>query len=134
MNEKSRFTIKELRHFGIISAVIITLIFGTLMPWLKGHHPPAWPFILAGIFLATGLVLPSLLAPVLRVWLKFGHVMGYINTRLILTLVFFLIFTPCGMIMKMIGRDILDRKFDRNLKSYRIPSHPIKIDNMEKPF
>ena len=134
MNEKNNFTKKELRQFGVISAVIVTLLFGTLIPWLRGHQPPGWPFILAGVFLVTGLALPSLLGPVLRVWLKFGHVMGYINTKLILTLVFFLIFTPCAMIMKVIGRDILHRKLDKNLESYKIPSHPIKIDNMEKPF
>ncbi|MGB5716788.1 MAG: SxtJ family membrane protein, partial [Gammaproteobacteria bacterium] len=80
-NEADR---QELRKFGLVFATGIVLIFGLLLPWLFEHPWPTWPWIAAGGLAATGLLLPSLLRPVFWLWMKFGHVLGWINTRIIL--------------------------------------------------
>jgi len=125
----------ELRKFGLIMAAVICCLFGLLIPWLFDRHIPTWPWILASLFVLPALLYPQSLKPVYGLWMKFGHVMGWINTRIILGLVFYTVFFPIGLFMKLIGRDSLNRKFLPNQTSYRIKrSQPIKPDDMETPF
>ena len=125
---------KTLRSFGLTSGVIVILLFGALIPWLRGSGWPAWPLILSGFLILTGLIVPGALKPVFIVWMKFGHFMNRVNSTIILTIVFFLVFTPVGLFMKLIGRDVLHRKFDQNAESYRITSEKSGTEKMERPF
>jgi len=125
---------KMLRSFGITSAVIVVLLFGLLIPWLRGTGWPMWPWILSGPLLLAALIMPGTLGPVLRVWMKFGHIMNRVNTTIILTAVFFVIFTPVSLILKIIGRDVLYREFDQEANSYRMTSEKTEPKKMERPF
>ncbi len=125
---------KTLRSFGLTSGVIVILLFGILIPWLRGFEWPAWPWILSGVLILAGLLVPGALGPVFKIWMKFGHIMGKINTTIILTVVFYVMFTPVSLIMKIIDRDVLHRKFDKNTDSYRIASEDPEIEKMERPF
>jgi len=125
----------ELRNFGLIMAAVICCLFGLLLPWLFDRNIPGWPWVMATLFVMPALLYPPSLKPVYHLWMKFGHVMGWINTRLILGLVFYAVFFPMGLIMKLIGRDPLNRKYLGSQTSYRINrSQPIKPDDMERPF
>jgi len=125
---------KTLRSFGITSAVIVVLLFGILVPWLRGASWPMWPWILSGSLLLAGSFIPGILGPVFRVWMKFGYIMNRVNTTIILTAVFFVIFTPVALIMKIIGRDVLYREFDQKTYSYRVTSEITEAKKMERPF
>ena len=125
---------KMLRNFGITSAAIVILLLGLLIPWLRGSGWPLWPWVLSGSILLAALIMPGTLGPVFRVWMKFGHIMNKVNTTIILTVVFFVVFTPVGLFMKLISRDVLHRKFDQEAESYRITSDQTETKKMERPF
>ena len=125
---------KELRKFGLIFAVFFLLFFGFLIPWIWDKPLPQWAWIVSGVFAATALVLPAALRPVYKIWMKIGHVLGWINTRLILGLVFFVMFAPIALLFKIFGRDSMERKLDDSMTSYRKPSHHLPRERMQKPF
>ena len=123
----------ELRKFGFIFGAGLVLIFGLFFPWLLERPWPAWPFIAGGILATLALVFPLGLKPLYIAWMKFGHVAGWINTRIILGLVFFTVFLPFGLIMRLFN-DPMKRKLDDASTSYRVPSHSSPRDQMERPF
>ena len=130
-NEADR---QELRKFGLVFATGIILIFGLLLPWLFEHPWPTWPWIAAGILVTMALLLPPLLRPVYWLWMKFGHVLGWINTRIILGITFLLLFTPVALVFHLFGKDPMRRRLDPSASSYRIKSEHLPRERMEKPF
>ena len=128
-------TSKDLRKFGALMAVMIGLIFGLFFPWILGRPWPRWPWITGAVFLVPAAVFPAALGPVHRVWMWVGEKLGWINSRIILGFVFFIIFVPAGWIMRLFGKDPMARKLDRNAESYKIPRAEITpLGDMEKPF
>ena len=125
---------KTLRSFGITSAAMVILLFGILLPWLRDSGWPLWPWIVSGSLALAGLFIPVILGPIFKVWMKFGHFMGRVNSTIILTVVFFVVFTPVALFMKIIGRDVLYREFEPETESYRIISEKTKPEKMERPF
>ena len=124
---------KELRKFGLVTGAMLILFFDLLIPLLWGVSPPLWPAIVAGVLATMALLLPASLGPVYKVWMRFAEALGWINTRIILSVIFYLVILPVGMLMRVFN-DPMSRKFDDSADSYRIPSHTIKHENMEKPF
>lgn len=122
------------RKFGLTTGAIVAVLFGALLPWLFGFDYPLWPWIFLAAFAAVGLVLPIALQPVYLLWMRFGLVMNWINTRLILGLLFYGLFLPIGLFFKLIGRDTMHRKFDKKVASYRTTADPDSSDNMEQPY
>ncbi len=115
--KKKPITKKQLRTFGLVLA----LFFGAigLVHFLKGHTPQNyWFWGVAGLVLLVSLAIPGLIKPIYHVALFLGHILGWINTRLILGLIYFLIFTPIGLMMRLLGKDPLHRKFDKQATSY----------------
>ena len=123
----------ELRKFGLVTAAMLVLFFELLIPWIWDTALPLWPLVAAGILVLMALLLPASLGPVYRVWMRFADVLGWINTRIILGLVFFAVFFPIGMIMRLFN-DPMRRKIDQAVDTYRITSTPPKPENMERPF
>lgn len=96
---------KQERGFGYVFAVVCTL--AAFWPlWPLSMPNPYW---LAGAaaFAIAGLVWPRVLSPLNAVWMKFGHALGWINARIILSLVFFLLVTPTGFVVRLLGYDPL---------------------------
>lgn len=125
---------KELREFGLITGAIAAMLFGLLLPWLFDRELPYWPWIVAGILWIWALLLPTTLLPVYRGWLAIGHVLGWINTRIILGIMFYFLFLPVGLIMRLLGKDPMARKLDKSLSTYRITrAHP-KKNHVERPY
>ena len=125
---------QELRKFGLIFAGMFILIFALLLPWIWDKSSPTWAWIVAAVFAGTGLLVPMALTPVYRLWMKIGHVLGWINTRIILGLVFFVIFAPVALFLKLLGKDALKQRLDPSASSYRIHSEQPPRDRMERPF
>lgn len=123
-----------LRKFGLTTGAIVAVLFGLLIPWLISADNPLWPWLIAAPLVLWALVAPATLNPVYRGWMRVGGMIGAVTNRLILGIVFFLILLPMGVIMRLLGRDTMARKFDAHLPSYRIPSRRRSEKNMERPF
>lgn len=126
--------VKQLRQFGFIMGGGLILFFGLLIPWIWDRGYPLWPWVAAGAFVTAGLVYPKILTPVFRGWLKIGHVLGWINTRIILGVVFFVIFFPVALILRVLRKDPMARKYQPDSRSYRITSTSSPREQLEKPY
>jgi hypothetical protein len=125
---------QELRKFGLVFAGMFILIFGLLLPWIWDKSSPMWPWIVAAVFVAAALLVPMALGPVYRLWMKIGHVLGWINTRIILGVMFFLIFAPVALLLRLLGKDMLKQRLDTSATTYRIASEQLPRDRMERPY
>lgn len=125
---------KGLRNFGLLTGIIIAVLFGLLLPLLRGHGLLLVPWILGGVLGFLALITPNALAPVYRVWMRIGLILGWINSRIILGIIFFLIVTPMGFLMRLFSRDPMTREFELQLETYRVPSQIRKRESMEKPY
>lgn len=133
----SEVTTLDLRKFGFIMGAMFALIFGLLFPWIfdkTSENWPIWPFIVLAIFWALALLAPQTLKPINKIWLKIGNVLGWINSRIILGIMFFLLIFPIGLLLKLFGKDSMDRKLNTNIKSYRKITTPRKKEHLERPF
>ncbi|MCP4698387.1 MAG: sxtJ [Gammaproteobacteria bacterium] len=125
---------KGLRNFGLTTGGIIAVLFGLFFPWLLERAIPLWPWIACGILAAWALAAPGTLGSVYRGWMAVGHALGWINTRIILGFVFYLVVLPIGLLMRIAGKDPLSRKLDKNAESYRIQSTNQPKNHLERPF
>ena len=126
---------RDLRRFGVVLAVAFPAVFCLLLPWLFARPVPWWPLAVSGVLLALAAAAPRALAPVERVWLRIGHVLGWINTRILLAFVFFALVLPLGLLLRLLRKLPIARRFDPDATSYRVPS--TRGDDpkaMEKPF
>ena len=105
------------RNFGIVFFVVFLLI--ALYPLTYGGEIRIWSLIISIIFLILGLLNSKILAPLNKIWFKFGILLGKIVSPLIMGIIFFLVVTPIGLIMRLLGKDILNLKYNKN-KSYWI--------------
>lgn len=128
---------RDLREFGFLTGTIIALLFGVVFPVLLHDKPfPELPLafqIFFGLSLVS-LILPIILKPLYIIWMYIGFVLGWINTRIILGIVFFILFTPVAMLLKLLRRDPMHRKLTDALESYRTPSKNPPREQMEKPY
>ena len=105
------------RNFGIVFFVVFLLI--ALYPLTYGGEVRIWSLIISIIFLILGLLNSKILAPLNKIWFKFGILLGKIVSPLIMGIIFFLVVTPIGFIMRLLGKDLLNLKYNKN-KSYWI--------------
>ena len=124
---------EELRKFGLIMGGAFILLFGLFFPFILGKSIPLWPWIIAAAFIVWALVHPASLKPVYIVWMKIGGVLGFINTRIILGALFFLIFLPLGMLFKLFGKELIPNKFSDDT-SYRVTSESPPKNHVERPY
>ena len=125
---------KGYRKFGLTTGAIVIVLFGLLIPWLFSLNYVKWPWILGGVLVLWALLAPSTLKPVYVGWMKFGNVMNWINTRIILGILFYGIFLPIGALMRLFGYDPMHRKLDSGLSSYRVTSDNDDKNNVERPY
>jgi hypothetical protein len=126
---------KGLRKFGITTGVIIVVLFALFFPWVFDVTTmPMWPWILAALLWVPALLIPSALRPVYTTWMKIGHAIGWVNTRIILGVLFYALILPMGLIMRLFGKDPMARKLDKSVSSYRVKSVSESKDRLEKPF
>ena len=116
---------KQLRQFGLMVGGVLVLI--GLWKLYQGKHEMVRLILwsVGGLLIITGSIVPTLLTPVYWIWMKLAHLLGWVNTRLLLGIIFFVIITPMAVVMKVFGRDALNRKIDKNVDSYWIPRPPI---------
>ena len=105
------------RSFGIVFSIVFLLI--AIYPLINSEELRVWSLIIAIIFLVLGLINSKILTPLNKLWFKFGILLGRIVSPVIMGIIFFLVVTPTGLIMRIIGKDLLNLKFNKD-KSYWI--------------
>jgi predicted membrane metal-binding protein len=126
-------TIKPLRSFGLL----VGGVFALMAAWpvlFRGQPLRTWAMVAAAGLVVPALLLPKILGPVYRVWMAFGHILGWINTRIVLGIVFFLVFTPVGIVMRLFGKDPLRLRLKANSKTHRIPRMSRPESHMKQQF
>ena len=122
-----------LRRFGLTTGAIVAMLFGLFFPWLLERAVPVWPWVLAGILIIWGLIAPSSLGPVYRIWMRFGLLLNKVTSPVIMSLVFFLVVTPMGLLRRMFGHS-MPKHHDATATSYRIISKKANPEDLERPF
>jgi hypothetical protein len=126
---------KGLREFGLTTGAICAVLFGLLLPLIFRHWPPPlWPWITGSILAVWALLIPATLNPIYQIWMRIGIVLGWINTRILLGVVFYIMMAPMGLIKRMFGSDAMQRQLDKEASTYRIVSQVRPINSMERPF
>jgi hypothetical protein len=113
---------KKVRNFGFLFSVVAIAL--AAFRYYKGGN--SWVWFVGGsvFFLLAGLFLKPVLRPVYVVWMKFAFILGWLNTRLLLGVFFYLVVSPVGVVMRLVGRDPLTRKIDRSQSSYWMKRDP----------
>lgn len=106
----------ELRKFGITMAIALALL-GGLFLW-RGKEYYNFLFFSSFVLLFLGLIAPIMLWPVHKVWMTFALLMGWVMTRVILSIFYFVIFTPLALVFKLFGKSFLELKIDKPQESY----------------
>lgn len=125
---------RELRDFGLLLGAIFAGLFGVALPLIKHRPFQLWPWIALVLLSAPALFWPPALRPLHFVWIRLGHVLGWINQRIVLTVLFYAVLMPTGLIMRVMGRDPMARRFDRETPTYRVESRQASARSMEHPF
>ena len=99
---------RDIRSFGITMGIILFIISGLLMYYDKESYQLI--AIIVSTFIGIGFIIPILLKPIYFVWMIFAAILGWVMTRVILSIVFYLIMTPIGLITRIIGEDFLSLK------------------------
>jgi hypothetical protein len=126
-------TPKQLRSFGFIVGGIFAGLSLWPMLW-RGADIRLWAAVLAALLLLPAAVYPTSLRWPYHGWMALGHGLGWINTRIILGLIFFGLFTPMAVVMRWMGRDPLHLKDDPQAETYRIPRQPRPSTHMRRQF
>jgi predicted membrane metal-binding protein len=110
------------RSFGLTFAIVFAII--ALWPLVRGRSVRGWALIVAVAFLVAALALPRVLAPLSRLWLRFGLLLHACISPIIMGLVFYTTVTPIGLVRRLLGQDPLRLRFDRDAVTYWIERHP----------
>lgn len=96
-----------------IAFLVITLII-----FIKHKYSIMPTVFISAVFFALAFITPLILKPIYIAWMRFAFVLGWINTRLILAVMFYLVFTPAGIILRLLRKDLLDRRIEKGNQSY----------------
>ena len=115
--KNTEIKISSNKSFGVVFFIVFLIV--SIYPLINNGELRIWSLITAIIFLILGLINSKVLTPLNELWFKFGLLLGKVVSPLIMGIIFFLVVTPIGLIMRIIGKDLLNLKFN-NKKSYWI--------------
>jgi len=118
------------RNFGIVFSIFFLVV--ALWPLLNSNEIRYWSLIISLIFLILGLINSKILTPLNKLWTKFGYFLGSIISPIVMGIVYFAVVTPTGLIMKLLGKDLLLLKKNNN-QTYWIKKENIK-SSMKNQF
>ena len=125
---------KNIRNFSITLSIILMII-GAILFWKKNTDYSV--FMIIGVFLlSSGILIPIILKPIYYVWMIISNILGWIMTHLVLSLLFYLIFTPIGLTVRLFGKQFLELKWDKSQNSYwkKRTSKQWKKEEYERQF
>ena len=131
MKRNSNIKISSNRNFGLVFFIVFLIV--TIWPITYDEPVRIWSAIISLVFLILGLMNSILLTPLNKLWFKFGIILGAIVSPVVMGVVFFLVVTPIGLIMRIIGKDLLNKKFDKKKITYWIKRDTL-IGTMKRQF
>jgi predicted ferric reductase len=120
---------KDLRKFGLTIGIVL-LVIAALLFYFGRTNYYIWG-ILAAVFILAGLLAPTLLKPFNKIWMGLSIILGFITSRIILTILFYLIITPIALIFRLTGKDPLDLKFSKKSGSYWIKRENTSLSKID---
>jgi len=135
-NEIPQLSDKELQKFGFILAGLLILFFGMLLPYLRGlSQLPNYYWITIGVLVAIwALVRPASMRGFYNAWMRVAMVIGNVVNSVILAVVYFLVITPMALVMRLVGKDPMNRTWEKTTQSYRKKSTVPPKKHFERPF
>ena len=127
----SKIKIGSNRNFGIVFFIVFLVV--SLWPLTYGEPIRIWSAIISLVFLILGLMNSKLLTPLNQLWFKFGIILGAIVAPIVMGFVFFLVVTPIGLVMRIMGKDLLNKKYDKKKETYWIKRDK-PVSTMKKQF
>lgn len=118
------------RSFGLLFFIVFSIV--AFWPLLNSEEIRLWALTISLAFLILGILNSKILTPLNKGWVKFGELLGRIVAPLVMFLVFFIILTPIGILLKLLGKDLLKIKKNKLIKSYWI--HRKNITSMNRQF
>jgi hypothetical protein len=125
--------LRQLRRFGLLVGGIFSAIGFWPLLW-RQEGPRLWALAPGLVLVLGALIVPRILAPVHRAWMALGDALGWVNTRILLGVVFYGLVTPIGLVMRLRGRDPMSRRFDHSVESYRVRREPRQATHMMRQF
>ena len=120
---------KQLFQFGLLLGFAIPLIFGFIFPAFRGHSFKFWTIWVGSVFILFSFLNPLLLLFPYRGWMYLAHILGLINSRIILGIIFFIVLVPISVVMRIFGYDPLKKKkITTNKNSFKEYKLGYKID------
>lgn len=127
--------VKELRKFGVLMAVFVPIVLIYILPKVMVINATAAAIGMAATFAGLALVKPVSLERLYLAWIKLGNLLGRINTKILLTLIYFLFLVPYALVLRLFGRQVLRLKFEADAKTYKIYTENSRpITHLEKPY
>ena len=123
---------KQLRTFGLLVGGILCAI--ALWPVIGSQNPRWWALVPGALLVFVALIAPGFLGPVQRVWMRAADALGWVNTRILLGVVFYGLITPMGCVMRLLGNDPLQRRYEPGIDSYRVVKRPRPGAHMTRQF
>ena len=127
----NKIKISSNRNFGLVFFIVFLIV----STWPLTNEEPVriWSAIISLAFLILGLMNSKLLTPLNKLWFKFGMILGAIVAPVVMGVVFFLVITPTGFFMKIIGKDLLKKRYDKKKETYWIKRDK-PVGTMKKQF
>lgn len=110
------------RAFGIVFSIVFLIV--GLFPLVGGGSVTWWPFAVSAIFLVAAVAFSSVLAPLNKVWTRFGLLLHRVTNPIIMGILFFIVVTPVGLVMRLFGKRFLHQELERGADSYWIRRNP----------
>ena len=111
---------KEIRKFALVIAIALGVIGSFIYVKSGNFDVVGWLWGIGLLFLILGFILPTVLRPVYRIWMLLAYFIGGIVSRVILTVLFYVVLTPTGLVLRLFGKDVLDQRFEKDRESYWI--------------
>ena len=127
----SKIKISSNRNFGLVFFVVFLIV--SLWPVINNEPIRVWSVIISLIFLVLGLINSKMLTPLNKLWFKFGMILGALIAPMVMGLIFFLVVTPIGLILKLFGKDLLNKKYKSKKSTYWI-KRDNPIGSMKRQF
>ena len=131
MTSNSKIKISSNRNFGLVFFVVFLIV--ALWPLKNEEDIRLWSLVISIIFFILGVINSKLLTPLNKLWFKFGILLGSIVSPIIMGIVYFAVVTPTGVLMRLLGKDLLRMSKVKNTSTYWIKSDKQK-NTMKKQF
>ena len=129
--DSDKIKISSNRSFGLLFFVVFLIV--SLWPLTHEGSIRIWSVIISAVFLILGLINSKLLTPLNLLWFKFGMILGAIVSPIVMGIVFFLVVTPIGLALSIMGKDLLNKKYNKKKETYWI-KRETPIGTMKRQF